>query len=408
MHILTVTSLFPNTAQPLHAVFVKARMEAFVRKFGHRWSVVAPVPFVPRFASALKRTYRRYVAVPTYEEPWGYPVHHPRYLVLPNRESRDRVWGLGMRYYGRWMTRSVRAIVREIHARHPIDIIDGHYVYPDGTAAVTLGRELGVPVVLTARGSDLNIYPRLQSVRRLVRANLLDCDHLVCVCEELKSAALQLGISAAKTSVIGNGVDAERFRGGDMRAARAALGLRSDVPALLSVGHMTERKGFHILIEAFAALSRDDAILVIVGDGPQREELLALARRYRLGSRAHFPGAVSNERLPDWYRAADLFVLASSREGWPNVLCEAQACGVPAVATRVWGIPEIVSDGRLGVLVDGGSMDALRVGLEMALGRKWDRSYIESVGRSRTWERVAAELAPIFDRLSACGRVARV
>ena len=399
MHILTLTSLFPSTVQPLHAVFVRTRMEAFVRSFGHRWTVVAPVPFFPRLPLTLKRSYREFSTVPRFEEPWGYPIHHPRYLVLPNRESRDRVRGLGMRYYGRWMAAGVRSVVREIHAKRPIDVIDGHYVYPDGTAAIAMGDELQVPVVLTARGSDLNVYPHVAGVRPLIRANLERCAHLVCVCEALRRAALDLGVLPGKTSVIGNGVDVERFYRGDAGAARTALGLPVNATTILSVGHLTDRKGFHLLVQAFAALKRNDAVLVIVGDGPQRDELLRLAEQCGVGAQARFPGGVPNDRLRKWYQAADLFVLASSREGWPNVLCEAQACGLPAVATRVWGIPEIVRDERLGVLVDEGSADALRAGLEAALARTWDRAYIECVGRSRTWKRVADEMAPIFESL---------
>jgi teichuronic acid biosynthesis glycosyltransferase TuaC len=399
MHVLTLTSLFPNAVQPLHGVFVRTRMEAFVRKFGHYWSVVAPVPYFPRLPFTIKRTYRDFANVPLYEEPRGYPVHHPRYLVLPNREAREKLRALGMRYYGRWMAAGVRNVVREIHERHPIDLIDGHYIYPDGSAAVMLAQELRIPVVLTARGSDLNLYPQRASIVSHIRANLQACNHVICVCEELYRVALQLGTPSTKTSIIGNGIDPELFRGGDMHAARTAVGLPSDATIILSVGHMTDRKGFHLLIEAFAMLKREDMLLVIVGTGPQRAELLRLADRFRLGTRVCFPGGIPNEGLPDWYRAADLFVLASSREGWPNVLCEAQACGLPAVATRAWGIPEIVHNERLGVLIDERSVGALHDGLQAALVRHWDRGYIESVGRSRTWDRVAEEIAPIFEGL---------
>jgi teichuronic acid biosynthesis glycosyltransferase TuaC len=137
-------------------------------------------------------------------------------------------------------------------------------------------------------------------------------------------------------------------------------------------------------------------ILVIAGDGPEGENLKPLAASLNLGNRVRFPGAVRNEDLPVYYQAADLFALASSREGWPNVLCEAQACGLPAVATDVWGIPEIVRGETLGLLVHDRSANGLRAGLEAALAREWDCDLIESVGRSRTWDRVADELEPVF------------
>ena len=388
MHILTLSTLFPNALQPLHAVFVRARMEHFVRKYDHRWTVVAPVPYFPRLPLKIGELYSTFARVPAYEDSRGYPVHHPRYLVTPK---------VGMRYYGSWMTSGVRRQVLDLHDRDPFDVIDGHYVYPDGTAATRLGEELGLPVVLSSRGTDLNLYPGFPAIAPRIRDNLEACDHLICVCEELKRVAVDLGTPERKISVIGNGVDPSRFHRGDRDAARARLALPKDALIVLSVGHMTERKGFDLLIEACARLGRDDVVLVIAGDGPARGTLERLAGAIGFEARVRFPGAVRNEDLPAWYQASDLFALASSREGWPNVLCEAQACGLPAVATRVWGIPEIIHREDLGVLVEQRNADGLRAGLESALSRTWDRDVIESVGRSRTWDRVAEQLATVFE-----------
>ena len=388
MHILTLTTLFPNPRQPGHAIFVRARMEHFTREYGHRWTVVAPVPFFPKLPVKINDTYDHFARVPHLEEPRGYPIHHPRYLVTPR---------VGMRFYGAWMASGVRSLIRRLHREDPFDVIDGHYVYPDGTAGVRMGEELGLPVLLSARGTDLNLYPRMPGIAPLIRSNLESCRHLVCVCDELKRVAMDLGTPEEKVSVVGNGVDADRFRRGDRAAARTKLGLPASATIVLSVGHMTERKGFHLLIEACARLGRDDVYLVIAGDGRERGALERLAATHRMTERIRFPGAVKNEDLPAWYQSADLFALASSREGWPNVLCEAQACGLPAVATKVWGIPEILRNGDLGVLVEERSAEGLRAGLEAALSANWDREYIASAGRSRTWGHVSKEMAVIFD-----------
>src|SRR6185436_8485702 len=156
MHILTLTTLFPNSLQPVHGVFIRNRMENFTRAYGLDWTVVAPVPYFPRVPIAPRAVYRLYARIAALEEPWGYPIHHPRYLVTPK---------LGMRFYGRWMAEAVRRTVREIHRRKPIDVIDCHYVYPDGTAGTRIGRELGIPVILSARGTDLNLYPQFRAIR---------------------------------------------------------------------------------------------------------------------------------------------------------------------------------------------------------------------------------------------------
>ena len=110
-----------------------------------------------------------------------------------------------------------------------------------------------------------------------------------------------------------------------------------------------------------------------------------------------FAGAIGNDALPEWYCAADYFVMASSREGWPNAVCEALASGLPAICTQVWGIPEIVTGPHLGVLIPERTGPALAAGLKEALGRAWDRKAIAAHGMARTWEDVSNQVAPIFD-----------
>lgn len=387
MHILTLTTLFPNSLQPVHGVFIRNRMENYTRKYGLDWTVLAPVPYYPDIP-APRPIYSLYARIPALEEPWGYPIHHPHYLVTPK---------IGMRFYGRWMAAAVRRTVRRIHREKPIDLIDCHYVYPDGTAGIQMGRELGIPVVLSARGTDLNLYPTFEAIRSRIQQNLEACRHLICVCASLRDKAVELGTPRGKTSVIGNGVDVDLFRRSDSSEARRKLGLPASGRILLSVGHMTARKGFDLVLEALALLHAPDLSLVIAGDGEEREALERQAERLGLRGRVFFPGAVLNRDLPDWYSAADLFVLASSREGWPNVLCEAQAMGLPVVATRVWGVPEIVDSPSLGILVEERTTEALRRALEQALQTSWDRAHIEARGRQRTWDQVSEKLRPILE-----------
>ncbi len=374
---------------PLHAVFVRARMEAFTRRYGHEWTVVAPVPYSPRLLFKVDSRYGIYSRMPLREKPWGYAIHHPRYLVTPK---------VGMRFYGNWMARGIRKTILAIHKEKPIDVIDGHYIYPDGTAAIQLGAELGIPVVLSARGSDLNYYPKLPHIVPLIEANLAACSQLVCVSTELKQVALRHGAELEKINVIGNGIDGTRFRIGNQEAARRELDLPLAASIILSVGRLDENKGLHIVLNAMSQLERTGIILVIVGAGPQRAILEALAASLKIGDRVRFIGAVANEKLITWYQAANLFVLASAREGWPNVLCEAQACGLPAVATNAWGMPEIISDEKLGILVDNRTVDGFRQAIETALATPWNRTEIARTGGSRTWENVADSLENVFQR----------
>ena len=394
MHILTLSSLFPNPLMPVHAVFVRARMEAYTKQFGHDWTVVAPIPYFPRFPFRKMGLYGIYARVPREESPWGYPLYHPRYLVTPK---------VGMRFYGEWMARGVRDLVHSIHKERPIDLIDGHYIYPDGSAAVTMGRELGIPVILSARGTDLNLYPHFPAVRKILSANMQAASHVICVCTELKVVAEKLGTPGNKISVIGNGVDTALFRAGDRDEARRRLGLPMYKKIFLSVGGMTERKGFHISIEAFANLKLRDGLLIIAGSGPEAEALARLAANLGIKDQVLFPGAIGNSQLPPWYQASDYFILASSREGWPNVLCEAQACGLPSITTNAWGMPEIVSNAKLGILVDARTVSDFGRALTQALVTEWDRKYISSVGSSRSWQTVGSSLEEVFQKALRVG-----
>lgn len=390
MHILTFTSLFPNGRQPVHGLFIRNRMEAFTKKFGHRWTVVAPVPWFPRLPFKVIPRYDNIARVPAFENDRGYPVHHPRNLVTPV---------VGMRWYGAWMARGAAATMARIHSETPIDVIDAHYAYPDGTAACAIGARLGIPVVLSARGTDLNLFTKMPDILPQLKRNFSDARRLICVSEGLSRIALANGADPARVFVIGNGIDPGLFKAMDAGAAvaaRKALGLPEGKRILLSVGHLVELKGFHLAIEALAALKRDDTMFVVVGEGAQRKELEALAARLGISDRVRLPGAVAQTDLPRWYAAADLFVLMSSREGWPNVVCEAQAMGLPVVGTQVGGIEDLVAVPDQGILLGERSPAALAAALTEALARRWDRNAIAKAGAGRTWDAVAEKLQPLF------------
>lgn len=395
MHILTFTTLFPNALQPVLGLFIRNRMENFVRRHGHKWTVVAPVPWFPRLPFKVKELYHAYARVPSREDRQGYPVHHPRYLVTP---------GIGMRWYGAWMAQGAAGVVSRIHAQDPVDVIDAHYVYPDGAAAIRLGRDLGLPVVLSARGTDLNLFTRLPAIAPLIRRDLRVADRVICVSGDLARIARENGADPERLDVVGNGIDPAVFRLRPAGESRRELGLPEHGRLLLAVGNLVEIKGHALLIEAFARLRRTDLMLAIVGGGPERGNLEALASRLGVRDRVLLPGPVDQQSLPSWYASADLFVLMSSREGWPNVVCEAQAMGLPVIATRVGAVPDLVEEPSQGMLLEDRGVSCLESALRKALDRTWDRNAIAALGRSRTWDAVADRLEPLFEGVRRSGR----
>jgi glycosyltransferase involved in cell wall biosynthesis len=230
---------------------------------------------------------------------------------------------------------------------YDFDVIDAHYFYPDGVAAVMLGRYFNKPVVITARGTDINLVPRYALPRRMIRWAAEHAAGMITVCNALKQEMVDLGIDAGRITPLRNGVDLELFQPGD----RAALRTRFDMQGftLMSVGWLEPRKGHDLVISALPAMP--DAQLLIAGIGPDRKKLEELAAGLGVADRVRFLGALPQAELRSYYGGADALVLASSREGWANVLLESMACGTPVVASNVWGTPEVVAAPEAGVLM---------------------------------------------------------
>lgn len=276
---------------------------------------------------------------PAREERHGIAIEHPRYPLLPRA---------GMTMAPASLYLSTRRLMRRILRQgYEFDLIDAHFFYPDGVAAILLGRWLGKPVVITARGNDLSLVPRYRLPRRMIQWAAARASGLVTVCAALKTALVELGVPAERVTVLRNGVDLATFRPLAKTAMREKLGFAR--PTLLSIGHLIERKANDIAIRALPLLPEFD--LVLCGEGPERAALQALAAAEGVAERVRFLGRVPHERLAECYSAADILVLASSREGWANVLLEAMACGTPVVASNVWGTPEAVEQPAAGLLM---------------------------------------------------------
>ena len=284
-------------------------------------------------------------------------------------------------------------IARRLHSEIRFDCIDAHFVYPDGLAGVLLGKLLKLPVIVSARGSDINLYPSFRTIQPLIRWTLRHSRGLVAVSASLREVMLGLGARPDNICVIGNGIDSDRFGPIDPAQARSHLGLPSAGKIIVSVGALIPLKGFQFLIPAFAQIAPRfrDVHLYILGEGSYRSKLRALIQECNVESQVDLVGIIPNEQLSFWFNAASISCLVSSREGWANVLQESMACGTPVVATRVWGTPEIVVSSEFGLLVRQ-DVQEIAAALELALTRNWNRPVIAQHAAKRTWQVVAAEV----------------
>jgi sugar transferase (PEP-CTERM/EpsH1 system associated) len=275
--------------------------------------------------------------------------------------------------------------------------------------AIPAARLAGVPVVIhgehgrEAADPD-GLDPRRRRLRR-VFAPLVT--RFVTVSFDLRQWLLTtVGLPAAKLVTIHNGVDVSRFAGGDRLAALRALRLPSHAVVIGTVGRLDPVKDHAGLLRAFAVLRTDQpsAELVIVGEGPCRPELERLIQKTGLTGHVHLLGM--RRDVPVLLQAFDAFVLPSRAEGISNTVLEAMATGLPIVATRVGGNPELVEHGVTGVLVAAGNPLALAAALRCYVEDAKRREAHGDAGRRRvlrhfTLERMAQAYQDLYESVSA-------
>jgi glycosyltransferase involved in cell wall biosynthesis len=322
------------------------------------------------------------------EDYHGIRVLHPRYCVLPK---------IGMTAAPLLLAIAARSTLARIRRDgFDFDLIDAHYFYPDGVAAAILGRSLDKPVLITARGTDVTLIPRYRMPRRMIRWAANQAAGIVTVSASLKAGLVDIGVAPEKIQVLRNGVDLRLFHPTDRSAMRESLRLNG--PTLLSVGHLIKRKGHDLVIRALAQLPEFE--LLIAGDGPEEPHLRALAAEAGVANRVRFLGSLPQAQLRDHYGAVDALVLASSREGWANVLLEAMACGTPVVATAVDGTPEVVTKPEAGVLVQERTADALAGGIRELFRRYPDRGATRRYAARFSWDETTSGQLNLFERVA--------
>lgn len=385
MRLLTFTNLYPSLDRPRHGIFVEERLRQIADADHVDAEVVALRPRNPFAAGTTpgespydseetRHGIRvKYLGVPTLPlvSNWIDPL-------LWARASRDIVSGI-------------------IAGSRDQTILDAHYLYPDGVAAVLIGRRLGIPVVMTARGSDVNIKCENLVMRRWVHWAGERCASIITVSEALATRLRSLGVAADNVHVLPNGVDLEKFR--PLSSDPARFG---DVPnglVLLSAGHLLEGKGHHIAIEALKELP--GATLLIVGEGPEQDALRRLSERLGLSARVRFLGYVPHEQMAGVYSSADFTILASAHEGMPNVVLESLACGTRVIATAVGGVGEVITSDVAGSMMQqrraGAVVDCVHGLRKREHDRRDTREFAERFG----WRDTIRKQVTLYERILA-------
>lgn len=366
MKILALTNLFPSAWDPLRASFNRQQFDRLAEH--HDLEVLVAIDFHSRWRGQVGEPPRLRHARASDFTFW-YPPRIGRSLH-------------GLAWYASLLAQHGARLRRQGY-----DLLFASWGYPDAVGTRWLARRLGLPYVVKVHGSDLNTQAPSGLRRRQVAAALRDARAVISVSRALGDKARELGVPDERVHVIYNGVDGALFQPGDQSEARRRLGLVQPGRVVLYAGNLKPGKGCIDLVEAFASSTGmpPDSRLVFVGEGPARSALAQRCDELGLGERVLLAGARPHDELPAWMQAADLLCLPSHNEGVPNVVLEAMSCGLPVVATRVGGTPEVLP-GLAGIMVPPRDIPALAQALSDSLSRDWPAPAITSHAARFTWQ----------------------
>jgi teichuronic acid biosynthesis glycosyltransferase TuaC len=337
LRVLVLSTLFPNRIRPLFGTFVERQTLGLAARDDVEVQIVVPRGLPPAPFDRHAR-YRADASLPAREDWHGVPLYRPRFLHLPK---------IGARYDSQMMVRALLPLLREIQRDFAFDVIATEFFFPDGPAAVALGKQLGVPVSIKARGSDINSWGHHPDTRSHVLAAGRSADAMLAVSAAMKREMVTLGMPESKIRVHYTGVDRTLFHVQDRAQAKQKLGIAG--PLVVTVAPLIERKGVDLVIAALADVP--NATLVVTGAGPDEAKLRAMTVRLGLDNRVRLLGIQPRQAVADWLAAADVMALPSASEGLANAWVEALASGTPIVIADVGGARELVQADMAGRLV---------------------------------------------------------
>lgn len=369
MRILVASHMFPTADRPVSGLFVRKQAEALAAA-GAEVSV-----FAPQYPGAVPEPPEELTVPVAYPPlPWG-PA------ALPSKARVVRASWVYRRHLKTYLAETPNA-----------DVVHAHYGFPDGAVSASVAGRAGLPCVVTLHGDDIHFQLTRLASGWFVRRELTRASRIVLVSPHMLEELARLEPALSPRAVwIPNGYDAATASAGENRRDRRGL---------LYVGRLSPEKGLDRLLRAYAASKVEDT-LTVVGAGPEGEGLRELAAVLGLGERVVFAGLRSNAEAMAMMAGARALVLASEREGLPSVAVEALACGTPVVATAVGGLPQLLGDERVGVLVPPGDEGAFAAALRDALSRVWAHAAIRRWSGVLSWDEVAIRLLELYGEVVA-------
>jgi teichuronic acid biosynthesis glycosyltransferase TuaC len=385
-HILVLTNAFPVKDDPNKGLDVQEQL----RRLSAFYEIKVIYARPSREVNRLRMPFFSKLSINNLD------VFETNYYTFP----KIGILTSGISYYF-----SCSKLIYDIHRTFTIDLIISYWTYPEGFAASLISRKLNIPLIIRPRGSDINFFMRYALLRSLIRYALKRTTRIIPVCYDLKKTIKELGISDDKIHCIPFGVDSTKFRPLDKEACRKKLGINLDCKMVLFIGNLVEVKGIDYLLKAMMRFENfsenngtNNIVLYILGTGRLESKYREIINEFKK-CKVILQGEIPNDEIPFWMNSSDLFCLPSISEGYPNVLMEALACGVPIVASKVGGIPEIIDSPDLGILVFPKKADELYEAIQVALEKKWNKTLLINRALKNDWEKVTERIITEFETL---------
>ena len=341
--------------------------------------VCSPVPWFPFLAPGVKLVHEKWK---------GLEISRPCFFYTPKFFKNNDA---------QFYARGILPWVKKLCCTWQPDILDAHFIWPDGVGVSLIAKNVGIPYVITLRGKLFECMKEPSQIRQCAEA-LKGASAVISVSSGLAEAAIELGVDPARVNVITNGVDTDNFNIKDKNICRKVLGLPEDKRILLTVAHLGHRKGHHEVIRALADLPEDICLVLVGGpaQGGTHETIMTEAKKSGVEKRVILAGPQPYEQVARYFSAADASVLASYREGCPNAVLESLACGTPVVATDVGAVRDIVPVPGTGFIVPRKKVEPLTEGIKKVLSTNWVPESVIEESKVRSWEQVALEAQAVF------------
>ena len=392
-NLLIITDRYPHNKDLVSSSFVYSQIDA-LKKYFDTIYVISLNPFIPKLFSRFSFMHPRW-RKDAFATDYSYDnveVRFARYFMLPFDFVKERK--------GKFAYKVAKRIIER--EKMDFDLIHAHFTWPSGYVGAKLKAIYKKPVVLTVHEEREGFLNEISSRDKKYSYSWRNADKIIRVNKRDLNEFEKIGIDKSKLLSIPNGFCSDFFKPMNINIARKELGLSVDKKILVNIANLEEYKGQKYLLEAIKKVltKRNDVMLYIVGQGSLKNQLQSLINKYRLEDNIVLAGGNKpSKEIPLWMNAGDVFVLPSLSEGNPTVMFECLGCGKPFVGTRVGGIPEIITNEKLGILVEPKDADGFAKAILKALDTKWDKNHILNYAEQFTWNKIAEKIMVVYDEV---------